>query len=164
MYKLKHEEIWKNVLFILNRIAILTIFYLFCYLISMLILVTHGFTDGDDELYLVLSSLVNVLSSTSLSLSMHLMMEHNTAEYTIFLQFLKRFYLQYLCFCCCFHKMVDRQMGALLTGKEEMVVTGKQRQTVTNTHRVASADINYGVKDNRMSVPTVTRVLSFNQM
>ena len=167
IYKSKHEEIWKNVLSILDRVTILTIFYLFCYLIAALIVIQHGFTD-DDELYLVMSSLVNVMCSTAVSTSMYLMMEHNTEEYIALLLFLRDFHLKYLCFCCWFHKLVDRQLAVLLIGKESKGSAGskspsekkannvEKRDTITDTHHVGSAHIAYGVKDNRISVPTMT--------
>ena len=175
IYKSKQEQIWKNVLFMLDRIAILTIFYFFNYLISTLILLLGGLGD-DDELYLVLSSLANTLSNMSLSVSVYLMMEHNTAEYTIFLRVLRRSYLEYLCFCCYFHKMVDRQIDILLRGRESKERIGsrsdlepkankeEKRMTVTNTLHIESARIAYGVKDNRISVPTMTIILEHDDI
>lgn len=109
----RDSNIWINILFILHRVVILTIFYQFyLFLTQVLDIVIYWAMISEyisKALYTVLHSVNAAMYSPILSLSMYLMMDHNTMSYIRFLHFFRRFYLKYICFLCC-HGMVDRQL------------------------------------------------------
>ena len=78
------------------------------------------------------------INSLSISYSMFLMQDHNTSEYLVFLQFIKR-YQCILCFCC-FGSMVREQYRMLVENVEEgtvgkMVSAPTLRNNLSPTYR-----------------------------
>ena len=159
---LRRDAVWRKIIFILQRIIIVTLFY-------QISSVTLGFARYNVQKYLQkltiakysLYHAVIALSTILYSISMYLMMEHNTDEYLRFLRCLKKSYLKYICFCCC-HRMVDRQ----LTEFEQMGFNKKlevtqlcRRRSITST---MFPNISQNVKYSRkrpmtLSIPTATQ-------
>ena len=97
---------------ILCRTAIVSAFYqMFSLMLVILcsVMTYMPFPEYmESAVFTLRAFVVTVLCSMALSVTMYLMMEHNTDSYVYFLRFLRLFYLDYLCFCCC-HHIVDRQ-------------------------------------------------------
>ena len=114
-HKSKENRVWENVLFILHRIVIITVFYTICSLLVSMLYTTLGMIELSENT-VTDSILIELRSSGMIAaynllyfFSILLMMDHNTNIYVVFLRFLHRFRLKYICFCCCY-KMVDKQM------------------------------------------------------
>ena len=115
MHKSKGDGVWDNVLSILHRIVIITVFYQLCALFADALYTTMSLVQLSD--HLVIDSIVYELRTSGVialfnvfySFSIYLMMDHNATAYVVFLRFLRRFGLKYCCFCCC-AKMVDQQI------------------------------------------------------
>ena len=123
IHKSKKDGVWNNILFILHRIVIITIFYQLCALFTGLLYnvwISIAFlTDTNDKLR---PEVMIVFCIVVLSFSICLMMDHNTDIYVVFLHFLRRFRLKYCCFCC-YYKMVDQQLEQLDPPKEHVAQT-----------------------------------------
>ena len=89
----------------------------------------------------MLTNLLPVMHVTVLSLSMYLMMEHNTAEYARFLKYLRKFRVDYLCFCCCL-QMIEEQL-ALESPISLKVNQESQRSTMEDTD-ISDDETEYG--------------------
>ena len=114
-HKSKENRVWDNVLFILHRIVIITVFYTICSLLVSMLYAILGFVQLSEN-GVIDSILIELRSSGMIAVynllyffSILLMMDHNTNIYVVFLNFLHRSRLKYLCFCCCY-KMVDKQI------------------------------------------------------
>merc|ERR1719333_415379 len=111
--KSKLQVVWKNVLFILQRVVIMTVFYEICFVVGRVVSFTKlqalnkGWITRDT--FSALNPLQIVIQIVGVSTSMYLMMDHNTNKYIVFLRFLQKSYLKHACFCCC-HRMVDQQL------------------------------------------------------
>lgn len=106
---------------ILHRVLILTYFYVAVngLMLMLLYIATFAVEEGlisINPFWMWLDS----LNSLSISLSMFMMQDHNTSEYIIFLQFIKR-YKCTLCFCC-FGPMVDEQYRMLIDNADDRKV------------------------------------------
>jgi len=181
-YKSKENGIWNNVLSILHRIVIITLFYqILGLLIAFLYFAVRrsSFMDNDNNIGLLIASgLTYTMLSTLYSLSVHLMMEHkhNIKAYIGFLEFLRRFYLNYLCFCCC-RNIVDQQLedlskpqpGPIRKGRSDAHVNRQNHNLNQNalwtidkmpTQTNISAGEPYSMEEIRRSFSTVTRMQS----
>ena len=130
-HKCKENKIWDNVLFILHRIVIITVFYTICSLFIPILFTISRLTPSSEKMSI--NAIVYELETYGVVAAMNLlyffsillMMKHNTNIYAVFLHFLRRFHLKYLCFCCC-HKMVDRQLEELELPEEIVLEPGKR--------------------------------------
>ena len=153
----REDAVWRKIMFILQRIIILTIFYQITLLIVNASLVAAGYVTDTEldrlSIHRVALSLICVLYS----IAMYLMMEHNTDEYLGFLRCFKRTYLKYICFCCC-HRIVDEQLKEfdLMTLKVKLEQINHKRKTITSTwFPNASKNVKYS-RNRGCSSPTVT--------
>ena len=168
---LSQDAVWRKIIFVLQRIIIINLFYQ----ISILTLKGFGGTLRHIPalymwlLYTMKIPIHNVIvaSLTVLySISMYLMLEHNTDEYLRFLRCLKKSYLKYVSFCCC-HRIVDNQLQefesiALETKMEEK---DNECKSMTSTwFQNPSKNVMYSSNRNRAcSSPTVTVQLEDEQ-
>ena len=115
VHKSKENRVWYNVLFILHRIVIITVFYTICsLLVSMLYTILEFIQLSQNGV--IESILIELRSSGMITahnflyfFAILLMMDHNINIYIVFLHILHRFRLKYFCFCCCY-TMVDKQI------------------------------------------------------
>ena len=164
IYKTKNDAVWSNVLHILHRIVIITIFYEICIFtmaVSFIGLWAVFPKYLHSQIY-TLNGLLNcVLPNIIWSLSMYLMMDHNTASYVRFISILRRLHLDYLCFCCC-HSMVSSQLDALDSAEPPTVKNEPdlcERKTPYTEFENVSVDMSYSIKMNRVVSPeTMTTV------
>ena len=164
--KSKENGVWNNVLFILHRIVIITIFYQICFIFLVSFYIISGMFLGLEDT--VMKVVVNELVSEMLicyiainSFSMFMMMDHNTKAYVHFLHFLRRFGLNYLCCCCC-HKMVDQQLEHLDPSKVlELQMNRKLPRAVTGSTMSPNLSVNIEnpAEGSQISCDTVTRVV-----
>ena len=118
IHKSKRDGVWDNVLFVLHRIVIITVFYtIFSLSVPIIFTVLSLIEFSEDDvvnaiIYELRTSALVIIRCIALSFSIFVMMDHNTNIYIDFLHFLHRFRLKYCCFCC-FNKMVDRQLQTL---------------------------------------------------
>merc|ERR1712083_376560 len=122
VYKTKYglESVWKNVLFIMNRIVLITLSYLFvAWFVNlswhiMYKLVTEAYPGPETELFVTTRTRVELTICIAmwLSLSMFMMMEYNEAAYIRFLKVVQVTRFKYICFCC-YQGVVDRQLKEL---------------------------------------------------
>ena len=158
-YKNKDDGVWSNLLLIMYRIVTVTIFYEVSTLFIMVVnvgLAVVGLPEfmenTETMLYdVVLPSLVSIL----MSLSMYLMMEHNTSTYVDFLRFLRGVHLHSLCFCCC-RGIVDSQL--VQYDAPEVAVQNVKRQRTVNLeetmHTNISSDAEYRTEEPSRSLDT----------
>ena len=135
---------------ILDRVLILTYFYLFLSFLLFGLDDIAGYLDWPPLFEMWPTSVI----SLSLCYSMFLMQDHNTSEYIAFLRFIRRWKCV-LCFCC-FGSMVNEQYRMLVENVDERI--HKQMTSGTWNTRNISADIVYGNDTNGMelSLPTKT--------
>ena len=160
---LRRDAVWRKIMFILQRIIIINVFYWISFM--MLNAVRHNAQIFLPKLILIKYTVYNVivaLWSILYSISMYLMMEHNTDEYIRFLGCLKKFHLKYLCFCCC-HRNVDRQLTEFESRTSDTKLEQTQlriRKSITSTwFPNISENVKYSRKHTvnvNMSIPTVT--------
>ena len=167
VYKSKQDGVWNNVLFILHRVVIITVFYqvfefgvfLAWRLPSLPLLVSNKMVLN------LIGAGVQGFWIMVFSFCMFMMMDHNTKAYFHFLHFLRRFRLKYLFFCC-YHKMVDQQIEHLepLQGLELRTIPTGPRAEIESTwfpdlSSHIGADSNKLQRETgRMSLNTVTVV------
>ena len=109
--KMSQDAVWRKFMFILQRIITLTLFYQISMILFLPIAVFVGFSsDNNNVLRETVLLIESALLTMFLSISMYLMMEHNTNEYLQFLRFFRRTGLKYVYFCC-WHRVVDRQLA-----------------------------------------------------
>ena len=101
VHKSKENGVWNNVLFILHRIVIITVFYQICFLCLVSLYLIAGMSLGleDTAMKVVVNELVSGMLTCYMvinSFSMFMMMDHNTTAYVHFLHFVRRFRLNYL--------------------------------------------------------------------
>ena len=116
----KDDKIYHRIIFIMNKIIILTLFYEIW--IGVLVICAYVITDFDTRsdmysliwIYLFCYTLSTV--PLVFSFAMYLMMDHNDEEYMKFLKLINCCKLQYIfcgcCYCCC-GMMVDQQLMKL---------------------------------------------------
>ena len=165
IYRTQRDAVWKNVLLILHRIVILTVFYQIC--LFLVVCVTAGLysipsssSTNDAGIHSMQQVLTFLTLQVALSLSMYLMQEHNTKEYHQFLRLLRRCYLNYLCYCCC-HQMVDRQLDEFALYESCHLELDKEDKPRKQTYETEFDNLSVGVtySINRMgmkSLPTET--------
>ena len=163
IHKMKDDAVWESVQFILHRIVIVTIFY---QITSFLLAVVHYALSAvslsgplGNVVLLFETVCIPSMFSILVSLSMYLMMEHNTEFYIRFLHFLRGFNLHYLCFCCC-RKMLDRQLLELEIPQLE-ARSPKHKGTLPTKHTMYpnnSVDVVYETAMVQTSIDTVTCV------
>ena len=159
---LRRDAIWRKIMFILQRIIVITVFYW----ISFMTLNAVRYNAQIFAPKLIKYTLYNVviaLWAILYSMSTYLMMEHNTNEYVRFLRCLKKSYLKYIYFCCC-HRMVDRQLTEFESRELPTKLEVAQlhvRQSVTSTwFPNISENVKYSRKHTmnvNVSIPTMTR-------
>ena len=175
VHKSKENRVWNNVLFILHRIVIITVFYHICSLtltILFSILSLNQFSENTLVNAIVTEIYVSggILAYNSLCFfSILLMMDHNTNLYVVLLHFLRNFHLKYCCFCCC-HKMVDRQLqhldpsqalaqGQARSSGEKLEIEKRPSATMFSN---LSKNVNYksNVSAVELSCETVTHIVN----
>ena len=137
VHRSKGTRVWDNVLFILHRIVIITVFYTICSLLVSMLYTTLAMIKLSEN-KLIDSILIELRSSGMIAaynllyfFAILLMMDHNTNIYVVFLRFLHRYCLKYICFCCCY-TMVDQQIERWNEPKEtELHTRGRDRLTST---------------------------------
>ena len=133
--KSKQDGVWDNVLFILHRIVIITVFYevFAAFLGSLWLVCLLLFTSNETATSFIVAG-GTACWIIHFSFCMFMMMDHNTKTYFHFLCLLRRFRLKFLCFCCC-HKVVDRQIEHLepFQGLELRTVTTDPRAGIEST-------------------------------
>ena len=159
---LRQDAVWKKIIFILQRIIIITLFYQISFLLLQSVRFYVQIFLPKPLKYTTYNALIASLAILY-SISMYMMMEHNTDEYVRFLRCFKRTYLKYICLCCC-HRMVDRQLMEFDTMELETKLEETQlrvRQTVTSTwFPNISENVQYSRKHTmnmNVSAPTMTR-------
>ena len=114
IHKSKDDGVWDNVLSILHRIVIITVFYQICSLCATFLFTSlsllQKYENTNSMVYELRTGGLIVCCNVLWSFSVYLMMDHNTTIYVVFLRFLRRFGLKYCCFCCC-AKIVDQQIA-----------------------------------------------------
>ena len=175
IHKAKGDGVWDNVLSILHRIVIITVFYTISGLWTVFFFTTLSLLQFSE--YSAVNSVVDelrtagliVLSNVLYSFSIYLMMDHNTNTYIYFLHFLNRFRLKFCCFCCC-HKMVDQQIE-YLNAPKDLELQHKHSDALVKTQTTQSTvfpNMSVNIKYTsdvapqqmrQMSMQTVTRVV-----
>ena len=170
----QRDSVWNNILIILYRVVIVTAIYqIFSLFATVIFIGIYAFSWPDymkNAVHLFRAVMMPTFYSVLIPFCMYLMMEHNTTEYHRFLRFLKRFYLNYCCFCCCYY-IVEDQLTALELSKcrccqssditlAPSPVSKKVRKiTKLSTLRTnASAHFQYQVDSAEFSLETITRV------
>ena len=164
IHKSKGDGVWDNVLSILHRIVIITVFYDVCFLFlsalyNISVFVSFSENMMNSILYEVRTSGAIVCCNVLWSFSLYLMMDHNTEIYVVFLHFLRRFRLKYCCFCC-FHKMVDQQIERFRASGSNAKDVKRQTGTSTMFPNLSKHDV---YKSNappvELSCATVTHIV-----
>ena len=173
IHKAKGDGVWDNVLFILHRIVIITVFYNISGFLILFFSTTLGLVQFAE--YSAVNAVVDelrtvglIVSATAIySFSIYLMMDHNTNIYIDFLHFLKRFRLKYCCFCC-YHKMVDHQLEQLGPPKKLEAQMSAASSSGDNLGIESTMFLNLSVNvvytsdasPNELSCETVTQIVS----
>ena len=111
VYNSKQDLIWDNLLFILHRIVIISVFYQGFSAFSGSLWTARNLLFASNEAVMnFVGEVVIACWIMVFSFCMFMMMDHNTKTYFHFLYLLRRIRLKYLCFC---DKMVDQQIEHL---------------------------------------------------
>ena len=131
---LSHDAVWRKIMFILQRIIILTLFYQISMILCILIAVFVGYSSANDNvLGGTILHIETALMTMFWSISMYLMMEHNTDEYLQFLRCFKISGLKYVYFCC-WHGVVVRQLADFEEMKTKMTEERPRKRTISSTN------------------------------
>jgi len=167
-FKSQSNDIWNNILSVLQRIVTVTLLYQLTMLLNAVLFyfvpMIPGLKTDDNIAYTLRWCVMPSISSISWSLSMYLMMEHNLNEYIQFLYFCRTLHLDFVCFCCRRH-IVDRQLKELKKSVKEPRIADPTRKLPTAQSDVTvftNADENYKIPNPRNSVETVT-VINMNE-
>ena len=155
---LRRDTVWRKIMFILQRVVITNLLY---WISGLIINAPASALISKIPETVFRYTIINVLclcSGVMYSVSTYLMMEHNIDEYVQFLRYFKRFYVKYICFCCC-HRIVDRQLMEF-----EAMELEKQSEETRNP-RLSSTEfpnnskyVSYSIEGKEMSLQTVTKV------
>jgi len=159
-YKIKDEDIWNNILSILHRVVTITLFYqITAFLLEITLISISLIIDLKNNPNIKIGFFIqSVVSSSILSLSIYLMMEHNTSTYVAFLQFLRKFRLHCLCLCCC-RGIVDQQLETL-NSKMDSIHDENEKKSPQTEFTNISADAVYFIPFPKKSVETPTEIIS----
>ena len=153
---LQRDAVWRKIVFILQRIIIITFFYQITSLSLFILRGAYWLFSKDIVLRNTITNILNASLTVLYSISMYLMLEHNTDEYLGFLRCFKRSYLKYICFCCC-HRIVDEQLKdfeSIKKEKESEKASERTRKlTLTSTE---FPTVKYSTRDRGLSSPTET--------
>merc|ERR1712062_952162 len=157
--KLQIEYIYNGILSILHRIVVLTIMY---WVMTILVMVTFTVIryslnlNRSSSIAIILQTIVFDVASVTLSISMFMMLEHNTDHYVMFLRILKRFRL-ITCCCCCYMEGIelflseyDHEKDAVQRANARKVTGTLPTQITQDAQRIEAPEI---------SVETVTAVV-----
>ena len=136
----------KSILFILYRICILTIFYQVIFISLGLIFVAlenvlPPLPHTSNTNYF--GSIMQAFLSLVWTISVYLMMEHNTTQYIKFLKIVNRFKLHWICCCCCKFIVIEQLKD--LQGSYKMEKSQKDTTTETKDLHCGQVD---GVQQN----------------
>ena len=123
-------DVYCKIMFLLHRVVILTLFYAISALLLTLSLFALKATLIGMQLpmqWTVLDVFIRSTLHNTLSMSMFLMMEHNTDWYQRFLFVIRR--------CCCRIDMVEMQLSELR--RKEISTKRKSRNITMDTHGVS---------------------------
>lgn len=158
IYKSKDDGVWRNSLCVLHRIVIVTVFYQITSALGLVLFTAMSSLaipeSMESAVHLFRAVLIPTFYSVLISLCMFMMMEHNTTAYIKGLHCLRRFHLDYLCFCCCGH-IVKEQLKELDIEPESPTSKMIKCSTLRSN---PSAAIAYAVEDPEYSLETMTRV------
>ena len=133
------NKVYIRIRLILNRIIILSLFYLTVFLCAFLIpmiwAITAILADGNE---LISDSILVILAPvviTCISYSVYLMQDHNTKEYIRFLSILNRY--KFYCCCCCCYGMVRGQYQFVLENVEDSQSSKRKSDTSMNTRNIS---------------------------
>ena len=119
-YKAEQEEVYRRIMCILQRVAILTLFYDTVFALTTCVVVLFGFPPEIEAMPIKWSLLVSEMGSALVvvlfSVSMLMMLEHNTAAYIRFLRLVRRLRLNFV-FCCCCTRIIEQQLDQFATGQ-----------------------------------------------
>ena len=136
---LQQNAVWHKIMFILQHILVITLFYQISFLALSAALSAVVYVSRVTRIakYTILNALLGSLT-VLLSVSMYLMIEHNTESYVRFLRCFKWTYLKYICFCCG-HRIVDRQLKDLQLKTSETGVedSHNESKSITSTLEIS---------------------------
>ena len=133
-FKSMNLIIFKRILDIMYRVCVLTLFYQIGVVVSTVPLVISSIIVFPAWLSILLGSFPTIF----ISLSMFLMLEHNTKEYGHFLRAIYRIKLYYL--CCCYRRYIIESIAEM----DENVVS--KEQSMTSTKNGDQLEIQIGEK------------------
>ena len=123
------NAIYRRINNIMNRVVIITIFYeIMLLLIIINWIISTPFGWDKSQIYVLFGyCLPSVIKDVVISLSVTLMVEHNTMRYMRFLNVIQGFKLHYICCCCCYEII-----NAQIEGFGENIKKRKESDTTTN--------------------------------
>ena len=157
---LSQDAVWRKIMFILQRIIIITLFYQISMILCQLVAVFVRYSlDNDNVLRETVLHIEGALLTMLWSISMYLMLEHNTNEYLKFLRCFKKSGLKYVYFCC-WHRVVDRQLADFEEMKTAVAEETPRQKTLNSTEfDNASRNVKFSSHgDGGSSIPTITVV------
>ena len=137
IYKTTEPIVYKRILSILYKIAIITLFYDICSLIGGILLFIAYLVIVDATWFGFIWTLAVYCGTLLYSVSMLLMMDYNAVLYYRFLRYIYKLKL-YLCCCCCRH-MVIEQLDALDADVQSFSIDEKKkvdRKKTANTEDI----------------------------
>ena len=142
----KSEIIYNRINNIMNRVLIITIFYEITVLLIFVIwILPTVFGWNHPPIYVFFGyCLPAVIKDVIFSLSVTLMVEHNTERYIKFLRFINRFRLHYICCCCCYG-IINQQIDGV--GGYDQTESRKDSATTANavTDDTGDLNVNFGL-------------------
>ena len=145
-------KVFKRIMGILHKIAILTLFYEIIFVVAGFIIPVTEIIISDPSTVLPLRNLFFGMIISSISSSMYLMMDHNKDKYHRFLQIIYSTKMYYVC-CCCKHMVTDQlnQLDEDLVNLEIELDKGKG-------DRVSTESKTPQLNDKEQSVDTKTAI------
>ena len=134
----QNKKIHDRIACVMNRIVIMTLFYqIMAAVLGVVVIVMNIYFFR-----VPIEWIAGCVMSFCYSVSMYLMLDHNTKEYVQFLRGLKAVQMQYICFCGC-GSVIISQLSMLDTKSDEKMISNSnvERKSSTEVTEYETHDI-----------------------
>jgi len=142
IHKSKEDGVWRRVLRIMHRIVIVTMFYLYFNVLTLLTFIGLSVASFPVSWQPIVDLIrvegMTTLFNVTISFVMFLMMDHNLPSYRRYLESLRKSYLHYFCFCC-YNGMVEEQLANIPIIQPQRSVSHRSFPRLPRMGRVRSA-------------------------
>ena len=149
--------VYKRIMNNLNKIAILTLFYEITGVYMLITIAIFVIIFKDQLVVDIVRAITTCGPSLAVSYSMYLMMDHNKKQYVMFLEYIHKLRLYWLC-CCCGHLVLDQLNGMedenKFSGEKKLDADTNEYSTKCETKDISNDDYKIKTNGNELSIDT----------